>query len=73
MKFKIIIVIFLIVFTSLACSFNIDLPRVTTNEETSFEINESAPDGQDSSSLTISMGAGKLDVTGGSEQLSNEK
>ena len=67
MKFKIIIVIFLIVFTSLACSFNIDLPRVTTNEETSFEINESAPDGQDSSSLTISMGAGKLDVTGGSE------
>ncbi len=68
MKIKIIGVILIIVFTSLACSFNIELPKVTTNEETTFEINESAPEGQDSSSLTISMGAGKLNVSGGSDQ-----
>lgn len=68
MKIKIAAVILIIVFTSLACSFNVNLPKITTNDETIFEINENIPEDQDSSSLTISMGAGKLDVSGGSDQ-----
>ena len=68
MKIKIAAVILIIVFTSLACSFNVNLPKITTNDETIYEINENIPEDQDSSSLTISMGAGKLDVSGGSDQ-----
>ncbi|MBE0688388.1 MAG: hypothetical protein IH585_20535 [Anaerolineaceae bacterium] len=67
MKFKIMIVIFILLFTSLACSFNVNLPKVTTSNETTYAINEAVPQGQDSSELEIGMGAGRLNIMGGSD------
>jgi len=67
MKLKIVIVIFILMFTSLACSFNVNLPKVATTEETKYTINEAIPQGQESSDLEIGMGAGILIITGGSD------
>jgi hypothetical protein len=68
MKFKIMMVIFILLFTSLACSFNINLPKVATSDETIYKINEAIPQDQESSELEIGMGAGRLNITGGSDK-----
>lgn len=65
---KIFFVLIVIMFTSLACSFNINLPTVSTENETVFVLNEMTPDNRDSSDLEIGMGAGRLNITGGSDQ-----
>ncbi len=67
MKLKIMSVIFILLFTSLACSSNVNLPKVATSEVTTYTINESVPQGQESSDLEIAMGAGQLNITGGSD------
>ncbi len=67
MKFKIMLVVFILLFTTLACSFNVNLPKVTTSDETFYIIKEAVPEGQESSELEISMGAGRLNITGGAE------
>ncbi|HSM26405.1 MAG TPA: toast rack family protein, partial [Anaerolineaceae bacterium] len=68
MNKKIFFVLIVIMLTSLACSFNINLPRVSTEQETAFELNEVTPDNRESSELEIGMGAGRLNITGGSDQ-----
>jgi hypothetical protein len=67
MKTKILMVIFILLFTSLACSFNVNIPTVTTTAETVYKINEAVPQNQESSELEIGMGAGKLNISGGSD------
>jgi hypothetical protein len=68
MKLKIMIVIIILLFTSLACSFNVNLPKVTTSDETIYTISEAVPQSQESSQLEIGMGAGRLNITGGSDK-----
>ena len=67
MKIKILMVIFILLFTSLACSFNVNIPKVTTSTETVFTINEAIPQDQEVSELEIGMGAGKLNISGGAD------
>jgi len=68
MKFKIMMVIFILLFTSLACSFNVNLPNVATSDETIYKINEAIPQDQESSELEIGMGAGRLNITRGADK-----
>jgi hypothetical protein len=64
---KIILILIVILMTSLACSVNVDLPKIDTQDEETFEINVSIPTDRDESEVEISMGAGTLNLTGGSE------
>ncbi len=68
MKVKIIIIIFVLLFTTLACSFNIEIPKVKTVDELTFTIDESIPTNRDSSDLEIGMGAGRLNISKGSDK-----
>ena len=67
MKIKIIVAILVILFTSMACSFNVDLPQVKTTDETSFTIKEEIPGNRESSELEIGMGAGRLNISKGTD------
>lgn len=67
MKYKILMVIFILLFTTLACSFNVNIPTVTTSAETIYTIKETVPQDQESSELEIGMGAGQLNISGGSD------
>jgi hypothetical protein len=56
--------------TSLACSISVpDMPSVKVGETQTMEISEPAASGVDPSTVTITMGAGKLDIVGGSEKM----
>lgn len=68
MNKKIIVLITIIFLTSLACSFNVNIPRVSTQDEKVFEISQAIPNDRESSSLEIAMGAGSLSITGGSSE-----
>lgn len=68
MNKKIIFLITIIFLTSLACSFNVNIPRVSTQDEKVFEISQAIPNDRESSSLEIAMGAGSLSITGGSSE-----
>ncbi len=68
MKMKIFLGFLILLFTSLACSFNVNLPAVKTTEETVYTINEAIPQNLESSDLEIEMGAGKLNISGGADQ-----
>jgi len=64
---SIILGIAVLAFAALACSVNVNLPRVETSETVTLEINEPAPSGE--ARVAISMGAGDLEITGGSRQM----
>ena len=68
MKKSIVIIISILIISSLACSVNINVPRVETGPVQTFEINENAPDGNDPGFLNINMGGGRLSITGLGEQ-----
>jgi hypothetical protein len=68
MNKKIFIVVIVIMFTSLACSFNVNVPKVTTEKETVYELSEAVPQNQETSELEIGMGAGRLNIIGGSDE-----
>lgn len=60
-------VIFILLFTSMACSFNVNIPTTKTMDEIVYTINEAVPENQESSELKIEMGAGKLNISEGSD------
>jgi len=68
MNKRILIVLTIILMTSLACSFNVDVPKISTQNEQVFTINQPIPDDRDYSELEIAMGAGRLNISGGSEE-----
>lgn len=67
MNKKIIFVLIVILMTSLACSFNVNVPKIATQNEQTFDINLPIPNDRDKSKVEISMGAGTLDISGGSD------
>jgi hypothetical protein len=68
MNKKIIVVIIILMLTSLACTFNVNVPSVATEKETVLELDEAVPQNQESSQLEIGMGAGRLNIIGGSDE-----
>lgn len=51
----------------MACSFNVNLPKIATQNKQTFDINLPIPNDRDESELEISMGAGELNLSGGSD------
>lgn len=69
MKILRVIPVVLIAFTLLACSFTINVPSVKTGETRQFDIDEAIPTGVSEGSVQIDMGAGSLNIQGGSKNL----
>lgn len=64
-----ILAIILIAFVLLGCSLTVNVPTVETTTTRVFEISEPVPSGVDLSNVEIEMGAGKLTIKPGSNQL----
>jgi hypothetical protein len=70
MKPPIWIVITVLLSASLACSINLpDVPRLKTGPTETLTINEAAPADGTVPTVILNMGAGRLDLSGGSESL----
>lgn len=61
--------LFALVFSSLACSFSVNIPEAKTGAIQTFTVNEVAPEGAQTAKVSIEMGAGKLDIQGNSQIL----
>jgi len=55
--------------SSLACSFTVNLPEAKTGPVQTFTINETLPEDSRTTKISIEMGAGELDIQGGSDML----
>lgn len=64
-----LIVVLTLVLSSLACTFTVSTPKISTGETKTFTVNEGVPAGVETVSLDIEMGAGKLNITGGAKNL----
>jgi len=64
-----VIVVLTLVLSSLACSFTVSTPKISTGETKTFTVNEPVPASVETVSLDIEMGAGKLTITGGAKSL----
>jgi hypothetical protein len=64
-----ILALLLIPLVLVACTFTVNAPAVTTGETQILEINEPIPEGDEIPTVKIEMGAGKLDLDGGTDQL----
>ena len=69
MKQYLLIALIMLVATGLACSLNLDLPRIETGPTETFTIAESLPAEDTTSNVTVNMGAGHLNLTGGATGL----
>lgn len=70
MKRSIWIVITTLIIASLACSVNLpDMPRLKTGPTETLTINEAAPSDDTVPTVILNMGAGRLELAGGSESL----
>lgn len=58
----------MVTLTLMACSFTVNVPSIKTGEIHEFDIKEPVADGKESE-VKIEMGAGKLDISGGSDSL----
>jgi len=69
MKISRILIILTIAVTLMACSLTINVPSVETGVTQTFKIDEALGSGSETASVNIEMGAGTLDLTGGTEKL----
>lgn len=63
-----ILALLLIPLVLVACTFSVNAPAVTIRETQTLEINEALPEGDEIPTVKIEMGAGKLDLNGGTDQ-----
>lgn len=61
--------LFALMFSSLACSFTVNLPEAKTGATQTFTVSEAPPEDTQTAKVSIEMGAGELDIQGGSEKL----
>jgi len=69
MNTRALTLIAILVLTSLACSFTVNLPTVTTGPTETLTVNEAAPKDSETFEMTINMGAGDLTLAPGAEGL----
>jgi len=69
MKISRILIILTIAVTLMACSLTINVHSVETGVTQTFKIDEALDSGSETASVNIEMGAGTLDLTGGTEKL----
>jgi hypothetical protein len=63
------LILSIFIFTSLACNITVPVERMQTGDTQTLQINEPAPQDNISTRLTISMGAGKLQINSGATGL----
>ncbi len=66
---KIFLALGILLLTSLACSFTVNLPEMKVGDTQTLRVDEALPSGTDPVRLSIEMGAGTLDLNGGSDKL----
>ncbi len=64
-----VLLIFVVMLSLIACSFTVNVPSVRTGATQTLEISEDVETGTSLSLVTIEMGAGELNLTGGSDKL----
>ncbi|HNS63418.1 MAG TPA: toast rack family protein [Anaerolineaceae bacterium] len=69
MKLKLLIVICILAMAGMACSFTVNLPTLETGKLEQVTVKEIIPTSGNPARVTIEMGAGRLDITGGSPDL----
>ena len=69
MKKPLILVLTMLVIASLACSLNINIPRLQTGPTQTFNVNEPLGDTNNELNLSFAMGAGSLKLSGGASDL----
>jgi hypothetical protein len=68
MKKSILIIVMILVISSLACSVNINVPRVETGPVQTIDFNQEAPENNEQGNLYVSMGGGRLEINGNSDK-----
>lgn len=71
MKTRILFILMVFALASLACTIQVNVPKIETGTLQTLEISEHAPSGP--ASLRIEMGAGKLSIGGDSDELASGK
>jgi hypothetical protein len=72
MKKSILIPLTALALSALACgpfSVTVNVPKLTTGPTQTFTVNEPVPDTQSATDVTLAMGAGELNVSGGGDGL----
>ncbi len=64
-----VISLIVLVLSLMACTFSVDVPNVKTGVTQTFEISEEPASTADVSLVSIEMGAGSLDLSGGTDKL----
>jgi hypothetical protein len=62
MKKELLIVLTILVITSLACSFTVNLPSIETGPDKTFEVNEDLPSDGNSAQVRLEVGAASLSI-----------
>ncbi|MFN7035670.1 MAG: toast rack family protein [Bellilinea sp.] len=65
-KYLAVLPVFALLVSSLACSFSVNLPQTKTSSTQTFIISEALPEDSQTAKISIEMGAGELDIQGGS-------
>ncbi len=68
-KLYVIFPVFALLISSLACSFTVNMPEAKTGPTQTFLINESLSEDSQTVKISIEMGAGELEIQGGSQML----
>ncbi len=63
------IVILTLAVSTLACSFSVNAPEISTGEIQTFTVNEAVPASTEDVTVAIEMGAGRLNVSSGAQSL----
>jgi hypothetical protein len=71
MNKKLLLVLAVLTFSSLACNLSFNVPTIKTGPEKTEKIKESLPDNKDEIQVDLSIGAAELNVTGGAADLVN--
>ncbi|MCE1253426.1 MAG: toast rack family protein [Anaerolineae bacterium] len=69
MKKSILFVAVVMVLTSLACSISVPDKNIEVGEKETFKFSQPVPADKETTHMSLSMGAGRLDINGGSEGL----
>lgn len=64
-----ILLLVTLVLSLMACTFSLNVPQVQTGEIKTFEVSEEAPSAGDAAGVKIEMGAGSLNLSGGTDKL----
>ena len=69
MKRPLIAVMIVLMLASLACSINLNIPRIQTGATQTMTVSEAVPSGDGPTKLTLDMGSGTLNLAAGADKL----